>query len=123
MSEVRQDVVAEDSNVAEVEAEIREFVRRDVTHLRRPNETGAGAVAASNLNSVVQRVAGSTLREIDLLVRELESLREILQTEGERVQQELTTYAQLSQSAMASTKAIAESVQQWKKHADTFRKH
>jgi hypothetical protein len=103
----------------EVEAEIRDFVRRDMRHLRRAEPTGEAF--ASNINSLVQRVAGTSLREIDNLVRELEGVREFLQGEGERVQREVANYAQLSQAAMNSTRIISESMSQWRKQVDATR--
>ena len=108
--------------VNEVEADIREFVRRDTRQLRRASET-AGEMFASNVNSVVQRVAGTSLREIDMLLRELEGLREFLHSEGERVQREVAGYAHLSQTAMNSTKIIAESMHQWRKLTHNTRTH
>jgi hypothetical protein len=102
--------------VNQVEAEIRDFVRRDLQGVRRTND--ATEAVAGNINSLVQRVAGSTLREIDLLLRELEGLRDLLHSEGERVQREVAGYAQLSQAAMNSTRVIAESMQSWRKQAD-----
>jgi hypothetical protein len=98
---------------AEVEGEIREFVRRDGSSLRRAPETDS-EVVANNISSLLQRVAGTSVQEIDRLISELQSLREILQNEGARVQREITEYAHLSQSAMASTKIIAESLGHWK---------
>jgi hypothetical protein len=119
---LKPEMPAEEQGVkAEVESEIRDVVHRDVSQLRRTQADGTEAV--NNINSLVQRVAGSSLREIDHLIRELEALREYLHNEGERVQREIAGYAQLSQAAMNSTKIIAESVAHWKKHADTSRKH
>jgi hypothetical protein len=115
----------EDAGVAavnQVEAEIREFVRRDGRHLRRPQDT-AGEVFATNVNSLVQRVAGSSLREIDNLIQELETLRDTLQQEGERVQRELTNYAHLSQSAMESIKVNAEAMMQLRAGSDPSQTH
>jgi hypothetical protein len=98
---------------AGVEGEIREFVRRDATALRRAPETDSELVA-HNITTLLQRVAGTSVQEIDRLITELQSLRELLQQEGARVQREITEYAHLSQSAMQSTKIIAESLQNWK---------
>lgn len=117
--------------VSEVEAGIRDFVRNDIAFLRRPTpglpssadpvtEIGSDATV-SNVNSLIQRVAGTSLAEIDKLVAELESLREMLHTEGKRVQREISGYAQLSQSAMKSTRMIADNVAQWKRTAETLR--
>jgi hypothetical protein len=96
-----------------VEGEIREFVRRDVATLRRSPEADS-EVVANNISTLLQRVAGSSVQEIDRLMGELHTLRELLQAEGARVQREITEYAHLSQSAMHSTKVITESLAKWK---------
>jgi hypothetical protein len=121
---VATNVAPKDSGTAvmkEVEAEIREFVRRDATQLRKPEANSE--VVANNINSLVQRVAGSSVAEIEHLISELESLRDFLYREGERVQREIAGYAQLSQAAMSSTKIIADSMTSWKKQVDAQRKH
>jgi len=81
---------------AAVEGEIREFVRRDGPSLRRSPEMDSELVA-NNISTLLQRVAGSSVQEIDRLI---------------------TEYAHLSQSAMQSTKIIAESLGKWKGGAD-----
>jgi hypothetical protein len=98
--------------VHQVEGEIREFVRRDITSLRRNPDTDSDIVA-NNVSSLLQRVAGTSMQEIDRLIADLQSLRETLSTEGERVQREIARYATLSQSAMQSTKIIGESIAHW----------
>jgi hypothetical protein len=102
---------------SEVEGEIREFVRRDVATLRRQPESDSEMVA-SNIGSLLQRVAGTSVQEIDRLIGELRTLREMLHNEGARVQREIVEYATLSQAAMQSTKIIAESLTHWKKTPD-----
>jgi hypothetical protein len=123
----------EDTNLAavsEVEAGIRDFVRNDIAYLRRPAPTSNGSDAplepaaestVNNVNSLIQRVAGTSLSEIENLIDELESLRELLHAEGQRVQREISGYAQLSQAAMKSTRMIADNVAQWKRSADGLR--
>ena len=100
-----------------VEGEIREFVRRDVAGLRRQPENDSELVA-NNISTLLQRVAGSSVQEIDKLISELQTLREMLTTEGARVQKEIVEYATLSQAAMQSTRIIAESISHWKKIPD-----
>ena len=100
-----------------VEGEIREFVRRDFASARRQPENEGEAVA-NNISSLLQRVSGSSVQEIDRLIGELQTLRDMLQTEGARVQREIIQYANLSQAAMQSTKIIAESLTNWKKVPD-----
>jgi hypothetical protein len=124
----------EDSNLAavsEVEAGIRDFVRNDVAYLRRPvpsmlssTETPlepSTEATVNSVNSLIQRVAGTSLTEIENLIAELESLRDLLHAEGQRVQREISGYAQLSQAAMKSTRMIADNVSQWKRAADGLR--
>jgi hypothetical protein len=121
-----------DSNLAavsEVEAGIRDFVRNDVAYLRRPPtltpEPSAldpnAEATVNNVNSLIQRVAGTSLAEIENLISELESLRDLLHAEGQRVQREISGYAQLSQAAMKSTRMISDNVSQWKRAADGLR--
>lgn len=99
------------------EGEIREFVRRDIATTRRPQpETSEFAV--TNINSLVQRVAGTSLQEIDNLVGELQTLRDFLLSEGERVQREIASYGELTKATLRSTKIIAESMAQWKQSAN-----
>ena len=115
--------------VSEVEAGIRDFVRNDIAYLRRPSAANpeaptldASAEATVNsVNSLIQRVAGTSLAEIENLIAELESLRDLLHAEGQRVQREISGYAQLSQAAMKSTRMIADNVSQWKRAADGLR--
>ena len=110
--------------VSEVEAGIRDFVRNDIAYLRRPQPSmlgttesppvappdgnAAAAAAATtpeatvnNLNSLIQRVAGTSLAEIENLIGELESLRDLLRlhvekTGSTRAQRILSEWADLS---------------------------
>ena len=75
-------------------------------------------MVTSNIGNLLQRVAGTSVKEIDKLVAELQTLRETLQNEGARVQREIVEYASLSQAAMQSTRIIAESLTSWKKIPD-----
>ena len=113
----RESVDADKASETEVEGEIREFVRRDVATLRRQPESDSEMVA-SNISSLLQRVSGSSVQEIDRLIGELQTLRDMLHSEGARVQREIIQYANLSQAAMQSTKIIAESLTNWKKVPD-----
>ena len=124
----------EDTDLAaasEVEAGIRDFVRNDIAYLRRPAPSIAASTdvavdpnaeaTVNNVNSLIQRVAGTSLAEIENLISELESLRDLLHAEGQRVQREISGYAQLSHAAMKSTRMIADNVAQWKTTADSLR--
>ncbi len=99
------------------EGEIREFVRRDVAFLRRPrNEAEASPPepVAENLNALIRRVSGASMDEIDRVIEELQSVREMLRAEGERVNREIAGYASLSHASMTAMKVIGDSITQWK---------
>ena len=108
----------------QVEGELGELIRRDVAPLRRPQlvEPNGGDAAVSHVNSLIDRVSGGSVKEIERLIAELQNLRDFLLNEGQRVQREITGYAQLSQSAISSTKIMVESVAKWKTAIDTARK-
>ncbi|HSY55312.1 MAG TPA: hypothetical protein VK834_02575, partial [Bradyrhizobium sp.] len=74
----------EDNNLAavsEVEEGIRDFVRNDIAYLRRPVPSMVGGTDApidpgaeatvNSVNSLIQRVAGTSLAEIENLISEL----------------------------------------------------
>jgi hypothetical protein len=103
---------------AAVEAEMHEFIQRDGASLRRTSETDSELLANSSV-TLVQRVAGTSVQEIDGVIAELQTLRAVLEQEAARVQRNLAEYAHLSQSAMQSTRIIAESLAQWKQVGDS----
>jgi hypothetical protein len=114
------------ATVAHVEGEIRDFARRDSSLGTRKSKfefddagsssLGGGSLSSpsSNVGFLIEQVAGSSIKEIDSLIAELQIVRDFLQSEGERVQREIAGYAQVSQAAMASVKAITDTMGQWK---------
>lgn len=104
------------------EGQIREFVRRDVTPVRRarPPESAPTAVAdqsAEHMAALMQRVSGAAMEEIDRVILELQGVRELLQREGERVNREVAGFSSLSHASITSMKVIADSLAQWKNGA------
>jgi len=100
----------------EVEAEVRELVRRGVAPVRSESGSEVG-----NLNSLIQRVSGTSVLEIERLIDELQTLRDYLRNEGQRIQREIAEYAHMSQTATKSTKIIADSLAQWKQTTESAR--
>jgi len=92
----------------EVEGNIRELTRGGAA--LRQADSGDGEMTATSLGSLLRRVSGSSTRQIDNLIGDLRTLREKLQSDGDRVQREIVEYAALSQSVMQLTKIVAESV-------------
>ena len=65
-------------------------------------------------------IAGATsIADIDKLMGELQTARDYLQSEGERLRHMTARYAHLAQTASASVKIIAESVGKWR-NAETI---
>jgi hypothetical protein len=114
--------------VTDVEAGIRDFVRNDIAYLRKtPSVLNSGSAdvpdaaaeaTVNNVNTLIQRVAGASATEIDTLIAELENLRGFMHQEGQRVQRELASFSQLSQTAMKSTRMITDSLAQWKRPSE-----
>ena len=102
------------------EGEIREFVRRDVTAVRRQRSEAdladhAGQpVVADNLNALIGRVSEASMTEIERVIQELQGVRDMLRQEGERVTREVAGYASLSHAARTAMSVIGDSLTQWK---------
>ncbi|MET0279100.1 MAG: hypothetical protein ABW198_12290 [Pseudorhodoplanes sp.] len=112
MSAVKQRLTEDRTVSNEFEGEIREFIRRDVT-MRRSPETGAEG-GSENLSTLIERVSSATVVEIDRVIGELQNIRSLLHSEGDRVRREITGYAGLSQSAVSTMKVIADTLSQLK---------
>jgi hypothetical protein len=74
--------------------------------------------SAENLDGLIQRVAGASMDEVDHVIRELESIREMLRNEGERVSQQIAGYAGLCQASMTAMKILSNSLKAWKDSPD-----
>lgn len=105
-----------DRAVTAFEGEIREFVHRDIGVSRRPQNDEAPAInpAAESLNAVIRRVSIASMEEIDRVILELQSVRDMLRQEGDRVSREVAGYASLSHAAMTAMKVIAAGLAHWK---------
>jgi hypothetical protein len=99
-----------------IERSVQEFPRRDAGAYRGRPPDPENIVA--HANSIMQRVAVTSVSEIESLIGELERLRDFVRQEGMRLQREIDGYARLSEEATKSTRIIAESVAQWKSVLD-----
>jgi hypothetical protein len=109
-SDPKQPADFDQATEAALEAQIREIVQRDGASLRWE---GNSEPVANGFLMLLQRMGSTSVQEIDRLIVELQTLRALLQEEGERVQRKLAEYAHLCQSTTHSTKIIAESLNQW----------
>jgi hypothetical protein len=91
--------------IAAIEEEIRDLVQAEA----RETETDA------EIAPLIQKVAASSIAEIEKLMGELQEAKDFLQSEGDRIQRETAHYTNLAQSASASVKIIFDTVYQWRK--------
>ena len=94
---------------SKLEGEIHEVISRTATAPRVPQQND-NELAASNIGSLLQRVSGTSVHEIEKLIAELQILRDMLQKEAARVQREIVGYALLIQDAKKSISTISESL-------------
>ena len=66
--------------------------------------------SAETLDTLIRRIAGASMDEIDGVIRELENTREMLRREGERISREIAGYAGLCQASTTAVKMIASSI-------------
>jgi hypothetical protein len=98
-----------------VDGNVRRLVPRDVPAPNPQREVDVDDDrSAESLNVLVQRIAGSSMDEIDRAISELEAVREVLRNEGERVSREIAGYASMSHSARTVVKIIGDSIKQWR---------
>jgi hypothetical protein len=57
------------------------------------------------------------MEQIDRVILELQGVREMLRSEGERVTREIAGFASLNHAAMTAMRVVAESLAQWKNGA------
>jgi hypothetical protein len=95
---------------SKLESEIGELVRRDATAPRlqqgNDNELSVG--------SLVQKVSGTSVQEVEKLIAELQMLRGKLENEAARVQREIVGHAVLLQDARKTIETISDSLSFWK---------
>ena len=92
--------------VADVEGEIGELVGRDIVEPQRQPANDREPVV-SDLDLLLQRVSANSVQQIDCIINDLKILREQLQSEGERVANEIAAYASLSDTALQATETIS----------------
>ncbi|MGA2312687.1 MAG: hypothetical protein ABSF87_10030 [Xanthobacteraceae bacterium] len=92
-----------DTATKSIEGDIRAIVRGN-----RPAST-------AGLCDDILAAGETSIADIEKLIGELQTARDYLEAEGERVRRLTTRYAHLTQTASASVKIIAESLGKWRK--------
>ncbi len=102
-----QDSPISDQDAASIEGGIRALVRR--------NRLAVAAELVEPPGDDDALTAGAaSIADIDRLMAELQTARDFLQSEAERVRRMNARYAHLAQTASASVKVIADSLGRWR---------
>jgi hypothetical protein len=108
---------AKPNGVTEIERSLEKEIGRNVHELTRANaafhqvENGDDETSATDLGTLLRRVAEASTREVEVLIDELHGLRKKLQSDGARIQSDIEKYAELSQGVMQLTAIISDSVE------------
>ena len=101
------EVASSEATSTTLEGGIRALVRR--------NRLAVAAEMVEPEHFDVPLQAGAiSIADIDKLMGELQTARDYLQSEGERVRQMMARYAHLAETASASVKIIADSIGRWR---------
>jgi hypothetical protein len=58
------------------------------------------------IGALIDKVSATSIAEVEKLISDLETVRNYLKAEGDRIQQEMARYAHLSDTASASVKLL-----------------
>jgi hypothetical protein len=95
----------------ELEGNIRTVVW-DSTAARKAVVGEDDQMSADDLAAMLRKTSRVSMDEVDLLIRELQTLRRKLQTEGERIERDIAEYATLSAQSTQLTKIVVDGVKQ-----------
>jgi hypothetical protein len=89
----------------------------------RANEThNIGMAVPSDVSTLLERMSGLSLAEMDKAIQELQRVRNFVRNERERLRLEIAEHLRLTQAAMGSAKAVSASVASFGTVAEDFGK-
>ena len=91
---------------------LRDVERIANSHRQRSGLDASSDFPAEKLNEIIQRASSNSTNEIDLVIRMLDTVRDMIRKEGERVSGEIASYVSLSSSATMAMKVIAGTLKQ-----------
>ena len=107
---------AKPNGSAEIERSLEKDIASNIHELNRANtafrqvENGTDEMSASELGTLLRRVAEASTHEVEVLINELQGLRKKLQRDGARIQSDIERYTELSQGTMQLAAIISDSV-------------
>src|SRR5262249_1978670 len=84
--------------------------RRDLIH----SEASSTSKTEADVAPLIQKVGAPSIAQIEKLIGELHEARNLLESEGKRVQRETARYIKFTQMASESVKIISETLSGWR---------
>jgi hypothetical protein len=100
--------------------DIIESETRDLVPSAAPTRKSETEVEIAPL---VQKIAATSIAEVEKMIGELQAAKDFMESEGERVQREAERYTTLTQMASASVKIISDTVAGWREAGHPLRDH
>jgi hypothetical protein len=101
--------------ISDVAESIRDLIAAEIPSFSVPADDAGPALRDDKFTSLIQKIAATSVEELDRLIGELQQAKAYLQSEGERIERETAGYVQFSQTALESVKIISETVGEWRK--------
>ena len=101
-------------NAAESKLSLSDTAIKRIEEGNRAIGRGNRPASAAGLCDDILAAGATSIAEIEKLMADLQTTRDYLEAEGERVRRLTTRYAHLTQTASASVKIIAESLGKWR---------
>jgi len=98
----------------DIKQDIEPSLRREVASDRPPPHVSDGGTTAVEVNSFIEDVSISSATEVARLITALQGVRDLLQSESQRVQGETGRYFHLNDGAFAAAKMMVKSIPQWR---------
>ena len=76
----------------------------------RQTESSDGGISGERLGNLLRQVSMASVGEVDGILSELQTLRRKLQADGDRIERDIATYAELSHQVMQLATIISDSV-------------
>src|SRR4051794_39186451 len=110
--------------IKSLEEEISNSLRGDRLTNRLTKFTPRSEAAEDKIepfSELVQKIGETSIAEIEKLISDLQIARNHLKAEADRIEQDITRYAHLSETASASVKIITESLGHWRNGNEAMR--
>jgi hypothetical protein len=96
--------------VSDIAINVHELTRTNIALRQVDDIDEVDEVSADNLHILLRRVTNASTHAVETLIDELDRLRSELESDGDRIQNDIARYAELSQGAMQLAAIISDSV-------------